>query len=233
MKSIVCILFLSVALVFNLTAQSKNDLAKGKKLFELNCAACHGDSGKGDGIASESLDPRPRNLTKPESYKFGSSSESIQSTLYKGIQGTPCASYAHLGKPSIKLLATYLTNSLQANNDSNNSMDIGYIASKQWHQITNAGYSNSLSFSSNGNSVAIDTYDEGQTSKKKLKASFTNDTVTVYNFENANIKLYLRKKNQPFKGKEVQYCDHFSSERKISESNYLVSADGYCFVEGK
>ncbi len=112
-----------------------------------------------------------------------------------------------------------------------NSIDVGYIATKEWNQITNAGYSNTLSFSKNGRTVTVETSGEGGTSKKTLKASFASDTITIYNFAERNIKLYLRKKNQPFKSKEAQYCDHFSSEKKVADNNYLISLEGYCFIE--
>lgn len=36
--------------------------AAGKEIYDLNCASCHGDTGKGDGPAGASLDPRPKNL---------------------------------------------------------------------------------------------------------------------------------------------------------------------------
>lgn len=36
---------------------------EGKKLFKLYCSPCHGNKGKGDGIAGMSLKPRPTNLT--------------------------------------------------------------------------------------------------------------------------------------------------------------------------
>lgn len=112
-----------------------------------------------------------------------------------------------------------------------NSIDMGYITTKEWNQITNAGYSNTLSFSKNGRAVTVETSGEGGNSKKTLKANFASDTITIYNFEERNIKLYLRKKNQPFKSKEAYYCDHFSSEKKVADNNYLISLKGYCFVE--
>ncbi len=37
--------------------------AAGKKLFIQMCAICHGNKGKGDGVASASLNPKPANFT--------------------------------------------------------------------------------------------------------------------------------------------------------------------------
>ena len=36
----------------------------GKKLFAQYCAICHGNKGKGDGMAGMALKPRPANFTK-------------------------------------------------------------------------------------------------------------------------------------------------------------------------
>lgn len=40
-------------------------IAAGKQIFMQTCTPCHGQEGKGDGPASVSLDPKPRNLTDP------------------------------------------------------------------------------------------------------------------------------------------------------------------------
>ncbi|NOX17781.1 MAG: cytochrome c [Chlorobi bacterium] len=36
---------------------------KGKEIFDVQCAICHGPKGKGDGAAGMGLTPRPANLT--------------------------------------------------------------------------------------------------------------------------------------------------------------------------
>lgn len=36
--------------------------AEGEKVFQSNCVPCHGAQGHGDGPASQSLDPQPKNL---------------------------------------------------------------------------------------------------------------------------------------------------------------------------
>ncbi len=37
---------------------------EGKKLYANMCAICHGNKGKGDGVAGMTLNPRPANFTK-------------------------------------------------------------------------------------------------------------------------------------------------------------------------
>lgn len=36
---------------------------EGKKIYKQMCAICHGNTGKGDGMAGMSLNPRPSNFT--------------------------------------------------------------------------------------------------------------------------------------------------------------------------
>jgi len=68
---------------------------KGKASFEMNCAACHGPTGAGDGAAAAALDPRPRNLaTAP--LKGGDKPAQIFATLGKGVSGTAMIAFTHL-----------------------------------------------------------------------------------------------------------------------------------------
>lgn len=46
-----------------LLAQTKGDLKAGKAKYEQLCASCHGMTGKGDGPAAATLNPKPRNHT--------------------------------------------------------------------------------------------------------------------------------------------------------------------------
>lgn len=41
-------------------------LKAGEKLFAVQCATCHGTSGKGDGPSAKFLEKHPQNLTKTE-----------------------------------------------------------------------------------------------------------------------------------------------------------------------
>lgn len=40
-------------------------VAKGKQAAQLNCVACHGTGGKGDGAAAAALNPKPADWTSP------------------------------------------------------------------------------------------------------------------------------------------------------------------------
>lgn len=42
---------------------SGSNIKEGKQLYEVNCASCHGLSGKGDGEAAKNLNPTPANIT--------------------------------------------------------------------------------------------------------------------------------------------------------------------------
>jgi cytochrome c oxidase cbb3-type subunit 2 len=75
--------------------------SKGAAMYrELQCASCHGESGRGDGASAATLKDdhdfpiRPANLTYKWSFKGGSEPESIYRTVMGGLDGTPMPSYA-------------------------------------------------------------------------------------------------------------------------------------------
>lgn len=62
----------------------KGDAVNGKVLYEKNCAACHGTSGKGDGPAAASMNPKPRNLRDNEYMQNLSDSYLLEIITYGG-----------------------------------------------------------------------------------------------------------------------------------------------------
>ncbi len=64
----------------------------GKKLYNQQCAICHGDTGKGDGVAGMALNPRPASF-RSERVK----NESDGAMFWKITNGrAPMASYKDL-----------------------------------------------------------------------------------------------------------------------------------------
>ncbi len=53
-------------------AQEQDVIAGGRQLFQKFCASCHGTQAKGDGPLSESLKPKPANLTRLSANHGGS-----------------------------------------------------------------------------------------------------------------------------------------------------------------
>ena len=41
----------------------KGDATKGAESYKLYCLPCHGEKGKGDGVAAAALNPKPRDFT--------------------------------------------------------------------------------------------------------------------------------------------------------------------------
>jgi caa(3)-type oxidase subunit IV len=85
---------LSVDEIKKLEVSTPEQVAKGKNLFALNCAVCHGPNGNGDGPGGVALNPHPRNFHGPMSaWKNGASAKSIFVTLTYGIPGSGMAEY--------------------------------------------------------------------------------------------------------------------------------------------
>lgn len=78
---------------------SRESLGRGKQVYAtMQCAKCHGDTGKGDGPASADLEDSWGDKILPFDFtsgplKGGSSAEMIYRTFMTGLDGTPMPSY--------------------------------------------------------------------------------------------------------------------------------------------
>ena len=75
-------------------AWAEEDLKLGEKIYQENCAACHGDKGDGKGPQADRLSIKPRNFTTGI-YKFRSNpsgslplDQDIFRTISRGVRGT-------------------------------------------------------------------------------------------------------------------------------------------------
>lgn len=77
-------------------------LEKGKNVYQQNCAACHGESGAGDGFCAAFLNPRPRNFTRGI-FRFKTTrsgdlptDNDLYRTVSLGLHGTPMPPWRYL-----------------------------------------------------------------------------------------------------------------------------------------
>jgi len=85
-------------------------LAGGRNVYRENCAQCHGETGKGDGPARESMNPKtpePANFTDP-AFMAGLSPFKAYNTATYGIDKTAMASFAALSEEQRWAVAFYI-----------------------------------------------------------------------------------------------------------------------------
>ncbi|MBK7864017.1 MAG: cytochrome c [Archangiaceae bacterium] len=119
MLSTALVLFVAAA-----PAKSQALLDKGKAAFQINCVACHGEKGAGDGPGAAALNPKPRNYAK-DPFKQGDKLEDIFATLTKGVPGTPMVAFAHLAEEDRWALAYWVLELKGAGNDKPAVLDAG------------------------------------------------------------------------------------------------------------
>jgi mono/diheme cytochrome c family protein len=102
-------------------ARAAGDAAKGKTVFEQNCASCHGTGGKGDGptgVALAAQGTHPRDFTKAD-FKFDTDKDGkpgtdadLANVIKNGAGaygGSPLmAPWAHLGDATIQDLIAHI-----------------------------------------------------------------------------------------------------------------------------
>lgn len=91
-----------------LIAPSAALMTRGKELFAANCVSCHGEQGHGDGPASVTMNPRPRNFTNPSGWTNGYDLPAVYKTVSTGVPGTSMASFDYLSRKDRMALAHYV-----------------------------------------------------------------------------------------------------------------------------
>ena len=71
------------------------DLGNAATLYQLNCAACHGAAGDGNGPQAAALEPRPTNFQDP-ARQFERSLYGLYNTISLGVEGTSMPAFGNL-----------------------------------------------------------------------------------------------------------------------------------------
>jgi high-affinity iron transporter len=89
----------AAAALKNPVKPTPESIAAGKKLYDAQCASCHGASGMGDGkMAANIPDPKPSNLADAD-WKHGASDGEIFTVIKDGVKGTGMRGSASRMKP--------------------------------------------------------------------------------------------------------------------------------------
>jgi len=70
-------------------------LDTGKQVYAVNCVACHGVTGEGNGPVAFAVKPPPRNFVK-DPFKAGDTVEQIYMTVTSGLPKTKMVGYPQI-----------------------------------------------------------------------------------------------------------------------------------------
>ena len=96
---------MDLTLISNPTA---NFIETGKEQYISACGSCHGNEGKGDGVAAVALDPKPRNFHATEGWTNGRTFYDIYKTVNDGVPGTGMSAYEFLSPEDRVAIIQYI-----------------------------------------------------------------------------------------------------------------------------
>jgi mono/diheme cytochrome c family protein len=109
-------------------------IEKGKSIYNINCASCHGEQGLGDGVAGASLNPKPRNFHEMNGWTNGPALTMMYKTLQEGITNRGMASYSTMPPEDrldiIMYIRTFSPNYPPITKTQIDSIDLQYSLSK-------------------------------------------------------------------------------------------------------
>ncbi len=95
-------------------ARAAQDVAaRGKAIYDVHCASCHGLQGDGAGPAAYLLNPKPRDFTRAN-YRLVSTADGMPTdedlfrTITRGMPGSSMPSWAHLPESDRRALVAYI-----------------------------------------------------------------------------------------------------------------------------
>jgi mono/diheme cytochrome c family protein len=95
------------------SATPESLIATGKELYANYCAACHGETGDGNGPAARFVYPKPRNFREAK-FRLVTTTNRVPSdddllrVLEHGMPGSAMFSFAHLAEPDRRALVAYV-----------------------------------------------------------------------------------------------------------------------------
>src|SRR3989338_2604537 len=94
---------------------------EGKKVYQKQCAVCHGSGGAGDGKAAYLLYPKPRDFTRNEfrlvsTNDMQATDEDLFKTIGRGMPGSSMPSWNHLSETERWALVYYVLYLAELNN---------------------------------------------------------------------------------------------------------------------
>jgi mono/diheme cytochrome c family protein/peroxiredoxin len=88
-------------------APAADQLQRGQLLYTVNCIACHGHEGRGDGPSAAEQNPPPTDLTAP-ARKHGTGPDSLRRVIRHGVPSTAMAANSSLSDSDLDCLVFYV-----------------------------------------------------------------------------------------------------------------------------